>query len=179
MGIVSTSLELAEAFGVLLQRLVLDDTEHVEADSLGQRPALTNSDLVSDIDTERWAGVRCQVLVPLLVPVVLGYVVEVLPSDDDCAGHLCGDDLAAQDAAPDGDQTGPGALLVDVGAVDGLTGCLEPEADVLVPSLGAGGLAGRLGVQEDGLPLEGLLALYNELAGHGAWLCMGRLEEQR
>ena len=42
------------------------------------------------------------------------------PSDDDGAGHLVGDDLASQDAATDGNETSEGALLVDVGAIDGL-----------------------------------------------------------
>lgn len=38
---------------------------------------------------------------------------EVVPADDDGAGHLAGrDDLAGEDATTDGDIAGEGALLV-------------------------------------------------------------------
>lgn len=53
-----------------------------------------------------------KVLVPLLVTVVLGDVVEVFTADDDGTVHLGRDDTAGQDTATDGDQTGEGALLV-------------------------------------------------------------------
>ena len=43
---------------------------------------------------------------------VLGDVVEVVPTDDDRAGHLGGDDTASEDAAADRDLTSEGALLV-------------------------------------------------------------------
>lgn len=53
-----------------------------------------------------------KVLVPLLVTVVLGDVVEVFTADDDGTVHLGRDDTAGQDTATNGDQTGEGALLV-------------------------------------------------------------------
>lgn len=53
-----------------------------------------------------------KVLVPLLVTVVLGDVVEVFTADDNGTVHLGRDDTAGQDTATDGDQTGEGALLV-------------------------------------------------------------------
>lgn len=79
---------------------------------LAQGPALANSDLVTLLDTERRRHVRGEVLVALLVPVVLGDVVEVLAADDDGAVHLGRHDGAGQDTAADGDEAGEGALLV-------------------------------------------------------------------
>jgi hypothetical protein len=43
---------------------------------------------------------------------VFGNVVQVVPSDDDCAGHFCRHDLAGEDATTDGNFTGEGAFLV-------------------------------------------------------------------
>jgi hypothetical protein len=108
----------------------------------------TDCDLIADVDTECRAGVCSQVLVSLLVTVVLGDVVQVFPADDDGAGHLGRDDAASQDAATDGDETGPWALLVDVLAVDGSPRSLEAKTDILVPSLDARRLARGLRVEE-------------------------------
>ena len=55
---------------------------------------------------------RSQVVVPLLVTVVLGDVVQVLAADDQGTVHLGGDDGAGQDTATDGDETSERALLV-------------------------------------------------------------------
>ena len=44
--------------------------------------------------------------------------------------HLERDNGAAENAATDGHVAGEGALLVDVGALDGLTGSLEAKTDV-------------------------------------------------
>ena len=63
-------------------------TENVEADSLAQRSALANSDLVTLLNTECWTDVCSKVLVPLLISGVLGDEVEVLAADDECAVHL-------------------------------------------------------------------------------------------
>jgi len=77
--------------------------------------------------------------VALLITGVLWDVVEVFAADDDGSVHLCGlrdcvrgyvlpdprepfqtyHNLAGQDTATDGNETGERALLVDVGAVDG------------------------------------------------------------
>lgn len=90
---------------------------------------------------------------PLLVTVVLGDVVKVcsrgearalrqlelhlrlrrasavcerrtFTTDDNGTGHLGRNDLAGEDATTDRDLSSEGALLVDVGAVDGLLGGL-------------------------------------------------------
>lgn len=45
---------------------------------------------------------------------------EVLSSDDDSVGHLSRVDDTVKDSASDRDVASEGALLVDVGAVDGL-----------------------------------------------------------
>lgn len=76
----SMRLELGE----LLSRLAASgqNTEDVEADSLGKGPALANDDLVTGLDTESRRDVRSEVLVALLVTGVLGNEVEVLAADD-------------------------------------------------------------------------------------------------
>jgi hypothetical protein len=65
--------------------------------------------------------------------------------------HLGGDDSAGEDTATDGDEAGEGALLVDVGALDGGLGRAEAQTNVLIPSPVAGVLARStdLVVQED------------------------------
>ena len=60
------------------------------------------------------------VLVTLLKTVVLADVVEVVATDHDGTLHLEFGDGAGEDAASDGHVAGEGALLVDVGAVNGL-----------------------------------------------------------
>lgn len=65
--------------------------------------------------------------------------------------------------------SGPGALLVDVVAVDGSRGGLDAETDILVPTPLAGGLAKGLGVEEDGLLLVRLPARVRG-GGKTAWL---------
>lgn len=73
-------LELGELLGSLA--LAGEDTEDVEADGLGEGPALANDDLVTGLDTESGGDVRSEVLVALLVTGVLGDEVEVFTTDD-------------------------------------------------------------------------------------------------
>lgn len=127
---------------------------------------MTNSNLVTNLDSESRRAVGGKVLVSLLVSSVLGNVVEVLSSDDDSVGHLSRVDDTVKDSASDRDVTSEGALLVDVGAVDGLVGGLETETDILVPSLSLGSnllAALRLGVLEKVLLLESFLGLLGHL----------------
>ena len=133
-------LELLELLAVLLCLEVLD-LQDVELDGLGEGTALTDSHTVALLDaTEAGGAVGSEVGVTLLITVVLGDVVEVLTTDDDGAVHLGGADDTGEDAATDRDRGGEGALLVDVGASDGGTGCAEAKTDVLVETgeLGAG-----------------------------------------
>jgi hypothetical protein len=81
-------------------------------DSLAERPALANGNLVTLLDTESGGDVRGEVLVALLVTGVLGDEVEVLAADDEGAVHLGGNDGAGQDTATDRDEAGERALLV-------------------------------------------------------------------
>jgi hypothetical protein len=161
-------LELVE----LLSSLSLsgEDTEDVEADGLGERPALANDDLVTGLNTESGRDVSGEVLVALLVTGVLGDEVEVFTADDQGAVHLGGHDGAGEDTAADRDHAGEGALLVDVVALNGVLGRAEAQTDILVPSPGAGVLARAAGlvVQEDvRLLLESALRLDSELGSHG------------
>lgn len=52
------------------------------------------------------------ILVTLLVTAVLGNVVEVFASDDNCTVHLGRDNTSGQDTTTDGHLSGEGALLV-------------------------------------------------------------------
>ena len=80
--------------------------------SLAERPALANGDLITLLDTESGRDVAGEVLVPLLVTGVLLDEVEVLAADDEGTVHLRRDDGAGEDTATDRDETGEGALLV-------------------------------------------------------------------
>jgi hypothetical protein len=73
-------LELGELLGGLSASG--KDTKDVEADGLGERPALANNDCVTGLDTEGGRDVCGEVLVALLVTGVLGDEVEVFTADD-------------------------------------------------------------------------------------------------
>ncbi len=82
------------------------------AHRLAQRSALPNRDLVTLLHTKSRRAVRREVLVPLLVPGVLGDEVQILPADDERPVHLSGNNGAGEDTAPDRDKAGEGAFLV-------------------------------------------------------------------
>jgi hypothetical protein len=73
-------LELGELLGSLAASG--KDPEDVEADGLGEGPALADDDLVTGLDTEGGRDVCGEVLVALLVTGVLGDEVEVFAADD-------------------------------------------------------------------------------------------------
>ena len=87
---------------------------------------------------------------------------EVVPADDDGAGHLRGHDTAGQNATADGNFPSEGAFLIchpqastppikqhrpcaiprkrtDVSAINGIRRSLEAQTDILVPPLIFGG----------------------------------------
>ena len=74
------------------------------------------------------------VLVALLEAVVLPDVVKVVSADDDGPLHLHFGYHARQDPPSNGDVTGKGAFLVNIGALDGLLWSLEAQTNVLVVS---------------------------------------------
>ena len=73
---------------------------------------MPDSDLVALFDTESWRHVGRDVLVPLLVTLIFGDVVQVVAADDEGSVHFCGDDGASQDTAADRDEAGEGAFFV-------------------------------------------------------------------
>ena len=104
------------------------------------------------------------VLVPLLVTVVLGDVVQVITTNNDGPGHLGGDNHTPHDATTDGDITDPGALLVNVGTLNGFPGGLEAQTNILVvtgstTSLLLGDTGTTLTDEDGGLLLESVLSL--------------------
>ena len=137
-------------------------SDHVESDGLGERTALSNGDNITLLDFESRGAVCGNVLVTLLETTVLLDVVQVIPSDDDCALHLGGDDHSRQNASSNGDVACEGALFVDVVVFDGLVGGLDSQTDIshkahgLLAFIANGTLAGH----KDGiLLLVGLLVL--------------------
>lgn len=112
------------------------DLQDVESNSLRDWSTLTDSNNVTNLDTESWRNVDWNVLVSLFVSVVLWNVVQVVSSDDDGTVHLGGDNGTGQDLTTDGNQTSEWTLLVNVRTLNsGLWG-LETQTSVLVPSLG-------------------------------------------
>jgi len=66
--------------------------DNVEANSLGKRSALADSDNITDSEAESGGAVGSNGLVALLEPVVLLDVMEVVAADDDGVLHLGGND---------------------------------------------------------------------------------------
>ena len=62
--------------------------EKVEVDCLSQGSALSNNSNVTNLHPKGRRTVDCDVSVPLLVSVVLGDIVEVVPSDNNGPVHL-------------------------------------------------------------------------------------------
>merc|ERR1719231_876414 len=106
--------------------------EHVEAHRLRQRPALAGEDLVAGLHTEGGRHVHGRVLVPLLEPLVLRDVVQVILADDHRVLHLRRLDHAGKHLAADVDVAGPRALLVDVRALNRSPRRLDAKANGLV-----------------------------------------------
>jgi len=79
--------------------------------------------------------VHSHVCVSLLISVVLSNVVEIISSDDDGVGHLPGRvDNSLQNSSSDGNVSSEGALLVDVGSLDGFLGGLKAKTNGLIIS---------------------------------------------
>lgn len=92
----------------------------------------TNSNRIAKLHTESWGNMCSQVSMTLLITVcfeeiistqlhilcimsrhtVFGDIMEIVPSDDDCAGHFSRHNLASQDTTANGNIAGERALLV-------------------------------------------------------------------
>ena len=120
-----------ELLSDVADNFVGDDLEDIEVDGLGEGSALADDDNVTFLDGEGGGAVDGDVPVPLLVPVVLGHIVEVVAPDHDGPLHLGGDADALEDLASDGNVAGEGALLVDVFALNSFLGGLESQSNIL------------------------------------------------
>lgn len=109
---------------------------NIELDSLGQRTALTNGHNITILDFEAGAAMSMNVLVTLLVTLVLGNVVEVIPTHDNGAIHLGRDDKSLEDLTTNGDITSERTLLVDVGSLNGSIRGFDTKSDILHPAHG-------------------------------------------
>ena len=125
----------------------------IELNGLGQRTALPNSHNITLLHCEAGAAMSMNVLVALLETTVLGNVVKVVPTNDNRALHLRGDDDSLQDLTTDGNVPGEGTLLVDVVSLDSGVGGLDSKTDILDPSHGLNllGADAALACDEDGI----------------------------
>lgn len=71
----------------------------------------------------------------LFVTVVLRNVMQVLTTDNNSTVHLGANNGTTENTATDGDHTGERTFLVNICALDSLSGSLETETNVLVPTL--------------------------------------------
>lgn len=108
----------------------------VESNSLGDWSTLTNSNDVTNLNTEGWGDVNWDVLVSLFVSVVFWNVVQVVSSDDNGTVHLGGNNGTSQDLTTNRNQTSEWTLLVNVRTFNGSLWSLETQTNVLKPSLG-------------------------------------------
>ncbi len=141
----------------------------VELDSLGQRTALSNRHDVTLLHGEAGATMRMNVLMTLLETTVLGNVVKVIPTNDNRALHLGGDDKSLQNFPADRNIAGEGTFLIDIVSLNGSIGGLDTQTDVLHPAHGLDlfGIDIALARDEDGiLGLVRLFVLYREPSPH-------------
>lgn len=109
------------------------------------------------------------VLVALLETTVLGNVVKVVPTNDNRALHLRGDDESLQNFTTDGNVAGEGAFLIDIVSLHRSIGGLDTQTNVLNPTHGLYlfGIDVALACDEDGiLGLVGLFVLYRAPSPH-------------
>ena len=144
-------------------------SHNIELNGLGQRTTLPDSHNVTLFHGETGAAMGVNILMTLLETTVLLDVVEVIPTNNDCALHLRGDDESLQDLTADGNVPGEGTLLVDVVSLDGGVGGLDAKTNVLDPSHGLNllGADAALACDEDGiLGLVRPFVLYREPSPH-------------
>jgi hypothetical protein len=126
---------LLKLFKLLRAICLFVDFDHIKTHRLAEWSALSNSDEITDINTESRRAVRIQVLVTTLISVVFRDVMQIISSEDDGAGHFGADDRAAQDPSSDAHITRKWAFMVDVRALDCLYRCFVAQPNCFVPSL--------------------------------------------
>ena len=109
-----------------------NNLEHIEADSLANRSALSSENLIARFDTEGRRDVHGGVFVSLLESIVFLDVVQVVLSNDDGILHLRCLNNSGDELSSDVDRSGPRAFFVDVGPIDGGSWCFDSESDRLV-----------------------------------------------
>jgi len=126
-------LELDELLAVLLAELLqILNLKNVVLDGLGEGTALTDGHTITLLHREAGRAVDGHGGVTLLVPVVLGDVVQVVTTDDDGALHLGRTDDAGENTTTDANVRCEGALLIDVIGVDCSLRGAEAKTDLLV-----------------------------------------------
>ena len=102
---------------------------NVETNGFGKRTALSNGDNITFLDIKGWGAVNGNVLVTLFETTLLGDVVQIIPSNNDCSLHLGGDNHTVEDTSSNGNIASEGALLVDVAALNGCGRGLDSQTN--------------------------------------------------
>ena len=140
--------------------LALNDTLHfvsddIEPDRLGKGTALSEGDNITFLYGKGRRAMSGNVRVTLLETTVLGNVVQVITSDDNCSLHLGGHDNSLHDGTTNRNISGERTLLVNIVSFDSGRGSLNTETDVLYEThrLVALGANGALTSNKDGILL--------------------------
>jgi len=102
--------------------------------------------------------------VSLLKTMVLGDVVQIIPTNNNSSLHLGGDHKTTDDSTTNRDIASERAFLINVMALNGFLGGLEAQTNVLVvtsstASLGLGNTSSALANEDGGLLLESVFSL--------------------
>lgn len=112
MGITYTYLEGSKR--LFREPTGRDDLDHIEADCLGKRPALSHDHGITLTGTEAGRQMCRNVRVALLISLVLLHKVKIVTAHNDGLVHFRGVDNSGENTAADGYISRERALLVDV-----------------------------------------------------------------
>lgn len=169
-GLLDQKLESGEKLLTVFCGSGTIDLKHRKSLSLRSGTCLANSDLIPLAQTEARGGMGRDVAMALLETLVLADPMKIVPTHDDGLLHFRGDDDTTEQTAANGDVTGKGTFLVDVGALDGFARCLNAETDVAKPAA----LLATYATDEGDCALlrEGFVVknVSHNAAGGGCWL---------
>jgi hypothetical protein len=77
-------------FSGITDNIIGLNLQHVESDSLGQRSALASNDDIAFLDLEAGRAVAWDIFMSFLETLIFLHVVEVVSTDNNCVGHLGG-----------------------------------------------------------------------------------------
>jgi len=123
-----------ELLSYISDNFVRSDFEDIERHCFAKGTTLSDENNISFFYRESGRNMSRDVGVTLLISVILGNVMQIITSHNNCSLHLGWNDDSLEDLSSNGDIGSEGAFLVDVVSFDSLLGSLEVESDVLVVS---------------------------------------------